>query len=78
MGQGVAQAIGARFEGVEMVPFFGVNQNIEAASGIEMVGDVAGHREAIKLCVKGEVGCEGWFSPCVPSDRAGRDTRVEA
>ncbi len=78
MGQGVAQAIGARFEGVEMVPFFGVNQDVEAASRIKMVGDVAGHCEAIKLGIKGEAGCEGWFAPCVPSDRAGRDARVEA
>ena len=43
-----------------------------------MVGDVAGYREAIKLCIKGEVGGKGWFAPCIPTDRAGRGVRVEA
>nr|WP_320141708.1 hypothetical protein [uncultured Cohaesibacter sp.] len=43
-----------------------------------MVADVAGHCEAVKVCVKGKPGSKGWISTGVATDRAGRNMRIEA
>ncbi|WP_321340878.1 hypothetical protein [uncultured Cohaesibacter sp.] len=61
-----------------MIAFIGIDQYIQTTGWIEMVADVAGHCEAVKVCIKGKAASKGWVSPGVATDRARRNMRVKA
>ncbi len=60
MCKGMAQAVGPGLEGIKMVAFLGVYQDIKAAGRVEMVADVKSHREAIEIGIKGKICRKGW------------------